>query len=81
MRAPDGSLEEARKLLTGGTLGLDGVKGYAMSFRPWDGQLRQPILLHTPDHVIAQAPLPQFLHQSDTHDTLGIDAPETQCKM
>ena len=81
LRAPGGSPDEARKLLTGGALSLDGVKGYAMSFRRWDGQMRQPILLHTPDQVIAEAPLPQFLHQSDTLDTLGVDAPESQCKM
>jgi hypothetical protein len=35
---------------------LDGSKGVAMSFRPWDGQLRQPLLLTDGQGVIAQRP-------------------------
>ncbi|MEO3413944.1 ABC transporter substrate-binding protein [Roseovarius sp. CAU 1744] len=58
---------------------LAGFKGRAMSFRPWNGQLRQPIPLVTPRALVAQAPLEGFLHQSNEMDTLGIDAPETAC--
>lgn len=61
-------------------LSLDTVKGTPGSFRPWDHQLRQPLLLATPDAVIATAPLPEFLHQSDVLDTLGVDRPETRCR-
>src|SRR4029077_5754094 len=41
-----------------GDSSYDGVKGLAVSVRPWDHQLRQAILLSTPDQVIATAPLP-----------------------
>ncbi len=58
---------------------LDLYKGVRGGFRPWDGQLRQPILLVTHNAVIAAAPLDGFEHQRDTLDTLGVDARETAC--
>lgn len=65
--------------LLGPDLTLDSVKGTPASFRPWDHQMRQPLLLATADAVIATAPLPEFLHQSDALDTLGVDRPESRC--
>ena len=59
---------------------LDGYKGPPGSFRPWNNQLRQPILLHTHDAVIARAPLDGFLHKTTTLDTLGDDAPNSTCR-
>jgi ABC transporter substrate binding protein (PQQ-dependent alcohol dehydrogenase system) len=59
---------------------LDGSKGVAMSFRPWDGQLRQPVLLSDGQSVIATAPADGVLHPKNTLDTLGADAPEQLCK-
>jgi len=67
--------------LKNGTVRVDGSKGQALSFRSWDHQLRQPILLATQDAVIAQAPFPQFLHQSENLDTLGADRPDSACKL
>ena len=61
-------------------LSLDLYKGAPGSFRPWNGQLRQPILLATHNAVIALAPLEGFAHQTDTLDTLGIDRPESDCR-
>jgi ABC transporter substrate binding protein (PQQ-dependent alcohol dehydrogenase system) len=58
---------------------LDLYKGVPGSFRPWTGQLRQPVMLAVHNAVIALAPLEQFLHQTSTLDTLGIDRPETAC--
>ncbi|WP_171181178.1 ABC transporter substrate-binding protein [Ruegeria sp. HKCCD8929] len=58
---------------------LAGFKGRAMSFRSWNGQLRQPIPLVTRRALVAQAPLGGFLHQHNEMDTLGIDAPESAC--
>lgn len=60
---------------------LDGSKGVAMSFRPWDGQLRQPVLLATADAVIDTAPGEGVLHPKNNLDTLGADAPEKLCKL
>ncbi len=59
---------------------LDGSKGVVMGFRPWDGQLRQPLLLSDGQAVIATAPADGMLHPSNTLDTLGADAPEKRCK-
>jgi len=58
---------------------LGGFKGRKMSYRPWNGQLRQPIPLIHPHALAAQAPLPGFLHQRTELDTLGYDAPEAGC--
>lgn len=60
---------------------LDGFKGNRLSFRPWNNQLRQPMLLATHNHVVARAPLDGFLHRDNTLDTLGIDAAESTCRM
>ena len=60
---------------------LDGSKGVVMSFRPWDGQLRQPLLLGDGAGVAALAPAEGVLHPKNTLDTLGVDAPEKLCKL
>ncbi|MBM1218644.1 hypothetical protein JQU17_00430 [Ponticoccus sp. SC2-23] len=60
-------------------LRLDGSKGAQLSFRPWDNQLRQPILLATANAIIGIAPLEGFLHRTNTLDSLGVDEPEFAC--
>jgi ABC transporter substrate binding protein (PQQ-dependent alcohol dehydrogenase system) len=59
---------------------LDGSKGMPLGFRPWDGQLRQTLLLADGHGVVAQAPVEGILHASNMLDTLGADAPERACK-
>ena len=58
---------------------LDGFKGRALSFRPWNGQLRQPVPVVHPRALITLTPLDGFLHRVTELDTLGIDEPETAC--
>ncbi len=60
---------------------LDGSKGTQLSFRAWDGQLRQTLLLTDGQGVISQAPIEGLLHPSQVLDTLGADAPEKLCKV
>jgi ABC transporter substrate binding protein (PQQ-dependent alcohol dehydrogenase system) len=60
-------------------LPLDGSKGVAMSFRNWDGQLRQPMLLTDGQGVVGMAPIDGVLHPSNNLDTLGADGPEKLC--
>ena len=60
---------------------LAGFKGVPLTFRDWDGQLRQPILLADPRSLVSVSPQPGFLHQFSELDTLGIDKPETKCRM
>jgi len=64
-----------------GELEFDGSKGTPMSFRPWDGQLRQPMLLTDGQGVVAMAPVEGVLHPKNNLDTLGVDAPEKLCKV
>ncbi len=59
---------------------LDGFKGVRLSFRPWDRQLRQPLLLTDGVGVIGSAPVEGVMHPKNVLDTLGADAPESACK-
>lgn len=79
-RAPKAPFAEQAKALRSGDIAIDGFKGPRLSFRPWDGQLRQPVLLAHPDGVAAVAPLDGFLHPKNNLDTLGADAPESACR-
>ncbi|MGJ8604808.1 MAG: ABC transporter substrate-binding protein [Marivita sp.] len=58
---------------------LAGFKGRPLTFRTWNGQLRQPIPLVHERALVAQAPLEGFLHQRTELDTLGLDQPESSC--
>jgi ABC transporter substrate binding protein (PQQ-dependent alcohol dehydrogenase system) len=59
---------------------LAGFKGRPLSYRGWNGQLRQTIPLVSGGAMVAQAPLEGFLHQRTELDTLGLDRPESTCK-
>ncbi len=65
---------DPRKLsayMLGPDFSVAAFKGVAVSFRPWDRQLRQPLLLAQPAFLVAVAPQPGFLHQRTPLDTLG----------
>jgi ABC transporter substrate binding protein (PQQ-dependent alcohol dehydrogenase system) len=59
---------------------LAAFKGRKLTYRAWNGQLRQPILVGTAKLPVTVSPQPGFLHQFSELDTLGIDRPETACK-
>ncbi len=54
-------------------------KGQKLTFRKWNLQLRQPILLGDAKSVVSTSPQEGYLHQVSELDTLGIDQPETKC--
>ena len=59
-------------------------KGVKQQFRPWDGQFRQPLLIATDKVPVSLSPQKGFPHASHPDiemDTLGIDEPESTCKM
>ncbi|MCE6968162.1 ABC transporter substrate-binding protein [Cereibacter sphaeroides] len=60
---------------------LGAFKGQPLTWRDWDGQLRQPILLGSGPIVATVSPQAEYLHQVSQLDTLGIDRPETTCKI
>jgi ABC transporter substrate binding protein (PQQ-dependent alcohol dehydrogenase system) len=75
------ALPQQLKALRQGELALDGYKGQRLTFRAWDGQLRQPLLLAHGNSVVEIAPVEGFLHQRSALDTLGYDQPESGCKL
>jgi ABC transporter substrate binding protein (PQQ-dependent alcohol dehydrogenase system) len=68
------------KTLSSNDLIVDGSKGQVLSFRAWDRQLRQTIMLSDGQGVIEVAPLEGVMHPRSVLDTLGADAPEKLCK-
>ena len=58
-----------------------GFKGEKLTLRPWNQQLRQPILLTDGRGTVSVSPQEGFLHQLTELDTLGLDQPETKCKL
>jgi ABC transporter substrate binding protein (PQQ-dependent alcohol dehydrogenase system) len=61
-------------------LPLDGFKGRKLSYRPWNGQLRQPIPLVQPRALVSTSPQDGFLHPTNEMDSLGYDKPEVTCR-
>lgn len=60
---------------------LAAFKGRKLTFRSWNGQLRQPIPLIHPRGLVARAPFEGFLHPNTEMDTLGFDRPESECRI
>jgi ABC transporter substrate binding protein (PQQ-dependent alcohol dehydrogenase system) len=56
-------------------------KGQPLTLRDWNLQLRQPMLLADGRMVVSVSPQEGFLHQVSELDTLGVDRPETKCKL
>ena len=79
-RARSTSFEEVAAYLRGEKIKIDGAKGPPLSFRQWNNQLRQPILISTHNAIIERAPLRGFLHESNDLDTLGDDIRDTVCR-
>lgn len=69
-----------RDLVASPAFEVGGFKGRALSFRAWDGQLREPIFDLWTGAVVAVAPIEGFLHEGTDLDTIGIDKTETSCK-
>ena len=56
-------------------------KGQRLTLRLWNQQLRQPILLTDGRGTVSVSPQEGYLHQVSELDTLGLDQPETKCKL
>jgi ABC transporter substrate binding protein (PQQ-dependent alcohol dehydrogenase system) len=59
---------------------LAGFKGQGLTFRAWDGQMRQPMLIAGPRLLVSVSPQDGFLHQGNELDSLGSDEQETTCR-
>lgn len=60
---------------------VSGFKGEGQSFRPWNGQMRQAVLIAGPHVLVSASPQPGFLHRRSVLDTLGLDEGEGRCKL
>jgi ABC transporter substrate binding protein (PQQ-dependent alcohol dehydrogenase system) len=67
--------------LKGPDFSVAAFKGQRLTLRAWNLQLRQPILLVDGRMVVSVSPQEGFLHQVSELDTLGMDQPETSCKL
>lgn len=65
--------------LRGADFLLAGFKGEGQSFRAWDGQMRQPILIASQRLLVSASPQQGFLHRGSELDSLGTDKEETRC--
>jgi len=79
-RAGPGAFAPVNAYIRSDDFGLAAFKGQKVTFRKWDGQLRQPILVGGPDLPVSTSPQEGFLHEHAEVDTLGIDEPESKCK-
>ena len=80
-RAHSLEFEAIQKYLLSPAFTLAGFKGVPLSFRSWDQQLRQPVLLAADRSLIATAPLEGYLHPKNELDTLGTDQAESHCRL
>ena len=72
---------DIRNFLFSDKFQLAAFKGRKLTFRDWNGQLRQPIPLVHPRGLVARAPFEGFLHPNTEMDTLGFDRPESECRI
>ena len=70
-----------RDFILGPDFELAAFKGQKLTFRPWNGQLRQPILLVGDRVLVSVSPQSEYLHQVSRLDTLGTDQPESTCQI
>ena len=59
---------------------LAAYKGRKLSFRKFNGQLRQPVFLVHPKALVSTSPQEGFLHPTNDLDTLGIASYQVECK-
>ena len=80
-RTNSGDPKTVFSFLKGPDFSVAAFKGTRLTLRDWNLQLRQPILLVDGRMVVSVSPQEGFLHQVSELDTLGLDRPETKCKL
>ena len=73
--------EGVRAYLLSDQLRFDAYKGQQADYRAWNQQLRQNLLVSVHNAVVARTPMEKFEHAVNDLDTLGVDAPETDCSL
>ncbi len=79
VRTKSTQMQTIKAYLLSEQFALQGYKGKPLSFRSWNGQLRQPVLLAAARSLVAVSPIEGFLHPETELDTLGYDQAELNC--
>src|SRR6195256_877224 len=80
-RKNSGDPKSVLDFLKGPDFSIAAFKGQRLTLRDWNLQLRQPILLADGRMIVSVSPQEGFLYQVSELDTLGLDRPETKCKL
>jgi ABC transporter substrate binding protein (PQQ-dependent alcohol dehydrogenase system) len=70
-----------REFLRSPEFAVGAFKGEGLTFRTWNQQMRQPILLAAARTLVSVSPQEGFLHQRTPLDSLGFDEPESNCRL
>lgn len=70
-----------RSFMMSENLNLAAYKGRPLTFRKWNQQMRQPLILSSARALVSMAPLDEFLHPRFYTDTLGFDVQDSQCRL
>lgn len=68
-----------KEYILGPDFELGVFKGTKVTFRPWNHQLRQPVLLANDRVIVSVSPQDGFPHRVSLMDTLGFDQQESTC--
>ncbi len=79
-RTGSGEFATLRDFITSDGFELAAFKGRKLTYRPWNGQLRQPVPVAAARALVALSPQDGFLHPETELDTLGFDRPESLCR-
>ncbi len=80
-RIGSGDPQMIRDYLRSDAFNVAAYKGQKLTFRDWDQQLRQPILLAAARAMVSVSPQPGFLHPERELDTLGTDRALSECRL
>jgi ABC transporter substrate binding protein (PQQ-dependent alcohol dehydrogenase system) len=80
-RTNSGDAQTLKKYIMSDTFELAAFKGKPLTYRKWNQQLRQPILLATPLMLVSVSPQEEFLHERTPLDSLGYDEPDSSCRL
>ncbi|WP_281544804.1 ABC transporter substrate-binding protein [Grimontia sp. SpTr1] len=75
-----GDVETVLPFIMSDKFQLAAYKGRKLTYRPWNGQLRQTVPLFDSQALVASAPFEGFLHPRNELDSLGIDEAQSQCR-
>ena len=81
VRTQTADVAALRAYMVSEAFALAAFKGRPLTFRLWNQQLRQPVLLTHDKLLVSVSPQEAFLHQRSRLDSLGHDAPQSACDL